>query len=133
MTRRHRIAGAGVVFLIGISLVLLLVFGRSLYSRAEFGTWDPNAMPQRIDYCDRRYEPGGHFTRAQIDAQGNGLGVFSFRQVAMTASGAPIFAKPMPDSMRHATPYSGPMPCAMTVYLKVGPDDYLAYGIEGGP
>jgi len=51
----------------------------------------------------------------------------------MTAGGAPVFAKPMPDSMRHATPYSGPRPCAMTVYLVVGPDDYLAYGISGGP
>ena len=116
-----------------VALVGLVVLGWVSYSRAAFGTWNPMAPPNRIDYCDRRYDPGWHFTRTQIDARGNGLGTFPFRQVAMTAGGAPVFAKPMPDSMRHATPYSGPLPCAMTVYLQVGPDDYLTYGISGGP
>jgi hypothetical protein len=51
----------------------------------------------------------------------------------MTASGAPMFAKPAPDNIRRPTPNSGSLPCAMTVYLKVGPDDYVAYGISGGP
>jgi hypothetical protein len=51
----------------------------------------------------------------------------------MTPSGAPIFAKPLPDNVRHMYPNSAPLPCDMTVYLKVGPDDYIAYGISGGP
>ena len=51
----------------------------------------------------------------------------------MTASGTPIFAKPLPDSLRRQSPNTGPLPCAMAVYLKVGADDYLAYGISGGP
>jgi len=118
---------------LAVALLALLAVGWVSYSRAAFGSWNPMAQPNRIDYCDRRYYPGWHFTRTQIDASGNGLGVFSFRQVAMTSSGAPVFAKPLPDSMRHATPYSGPLPCAMTVYMKVGPDDYVAYGISGGP
>jgi hypothetical protein len=118
---------------IAVALAGLVVLGWVSYSRAVFGTWNPIAQPSRIDYCDRRYYPGSHFTRTQIDARGNGLGIFPFRQVAMTAGGAPVFAKPMPDSMRRATPYSGPLPCAMTVYLEVGQGDYLAYGISGGP
>ena len=31
---------------------------------------------------------------------------------------------------RYGTP---PLPCAMAVYLKVGDDDYVAYGLSGGP
>jgi hypothetical protein len=126
----RRLKWGGVIV---VALAGLVVLAWVSYSRAVFGTWNPIAQPSRIDYCDRRYYPGWHFTRAQIDVRGNGLGIFPFRQVAMTAGGVPVFAKPMPDSMRHATPYSGPLPCAMTVYLEVGPDDYLAYGISGGP
>jgi hypothetical protein len=119
--------------LIAVALAGLVLVGWSSYSRAAFGTWNPMAQPNRIDYCDRRYFPGWHFTRAQIDATGNGLGVYPFRQVGTTPGGAPVFAKPLPDSLRRETPTSGPLPCAMTVYLKAGPDDYLAYGISGGP
>ena len=118
---------------VAVALAALGVLGWVSYSRAAFGTWNPAAQPNRIDYCDRRYFPGWHYTRAQIDARGNGLGVYPFRQVGMTPNGAPIFAKPVADSLRHETPTSGPLPCAMTVYLKSGPDDYIAYGISGGP
>ena len=115
------------------ALAGLVMVGWISYSRAASGTWNPLAQPNRIDYCDRRYDPGWHFTRAQIDARGNSLGVFPFRQVGTTASGATIFAKPVPEGLRHKTPTSGPLPCAMTVYLIAGPDDYIAYGISGGP
>jgi hypothetical protein len=125
-----RLKWAGVMV---VALAGLVVLGWVSYSRAAFGTWNPMAQPNRIDYCDRQYYPGWHFTRAQIDSRGNGLGVFPFRQVGTTRVGAPIFAKPVPDSLRHETPTSGLLPCAMTVYIKAGPDDYLAYGISGGP
>ena len=119
--------------LVGLAVAALMLGGWSYYSRAAYGTWNPLAQPNRIDYCDRRYFPGWHFSRAQIDARGNDLGVFPFRQVGRTASGAPIFAKLLPDGLRHQTPTSGLLPCAMTVYLMAGPDDYIAYGISGGP
>ena len=118
---------------IATALLALLAVGWVSYSRAAFGTWNPTAQPNRIDYCDRRYFPGRHVTRAQIDAVGNGFGVFPFRQVGTTPSGAPIYAKPLPDNVRRMYPNSAPLPCAMTVYMKVGPDDYVAYGISGGP
>lgn len=116
-----------------LSLAVVGLLGWVSYSRVAFGTWDPTAQPNRIEYCDRRYYPGAHFTRAQIEAMGNGLGAFPLRQVGMTAGGLPIFAKPLPDSIRHKYPNSPPLPCDMAVYLKVGADDYLAYGISGGP
>lgn len=101
--------------------------GRSIYSRAAFGTWDPTAMPTRISYCDRRYLPGSHVTRTTIENTGNGLGVFPIQQVGSTPAGKLIFAKPIPDNIRRT------LPCAMTVYVKTGADDYVAYVISGGP
>jgi hypothetical protein len=53
--------------MIAVALAALIVLGWVSYSRAAFGTWNPLAQPNRIDYCDRRYYPGWHFTRAQID------------------------------------------------------------------
>ena len=80
----------------------------------------------------RTYLPGQHVSRAVIDSTGNGLGVFPFRQVGSTAGGTPFFAKPLSDGVRdrYGTPR---LPCAMAVYLKVGSDDYIAYGVSGGP
>jgi len=121
----------GVLGVLTVAVIGLL--GWVGYSRVAFGTWDPTAQPNRIDYCDWRYYPGSHFTRAQIDATGNGLGVFPFRQVEMTASGTPIFARPLPDGVRHEYANSAPLPCSMAVYLKVAADDYIAYGLSGGP
>jgi hypothetical protein len=128
MGHRLVIIGLAGIAAVGISVILLVLAGRSIYSRAAFGTWDPTALPTRISYCDRHYLPGSHVARSQIDAEGN----FPFRQVGTTADGKPIFAQPLPDSERHK--YGNPpLPCAMSVYLKVGDDDYVAYGLSGGP
>src|SRR5437762_7586554 len=112
--------------------LMLALSGWVFYSRSAFGTWDPTAQPARISYCDRTYLPGQRVSRAIIDSTGNGLGVFPFRQAGSTAGGTPFFAKPLSDSVRYryGTP---PLPCAMAVYLKVGPDEYIAYVLSGGP
>jgi hypothetical protein len=133
MARRLAIVGVGGVILVGISLALVAVAGRSLYSRAAFGTWDPNALPERISYCDRRYQPGSRVTRANIESTGNAFGVFPIREVARTADGKPIVAKPLPESVRRMYPNGPPLPCSMSVYVQVGANDYVGYGIEGGP
>ena len=119
--------------LVGCVLVAMVLVGWVFYSRAAFGSWNPLAPPNRIGYCDRTYYPGGHVTRAQLEAQGNGLDVFPITQVGQGPAGQPIYARPLPGSVRHQFPNGPPLPCAMVVYLKVGADDYLAYGISGGP
>ena len=125
MARRVAIAGVATA---GVTLILLVLAGRSIYSRAAFGTWDPGALPTRISYCDRHYLPGSHLTRSQIDPEGN----FPYRQVGATADGKPIFAQPLSDAARHK--YGNPpLPCDMVVYLKVAGEDYVAYGLSGGP
>ena len=72
-------------------------------------------------------------TRADIESTGNAFGVFPIRQVASTADGKPIVTKPLPDRVRRKYPNGPPLPCNMTVYVQVGANDYVAYGIEGGP
>ena len=132
MARRLAIAGTAGIVAGGGMLVLLLVAGRAVYSRAAYGTWDASALPTRIEYCDRRYLPGSHVTSQGIDASHNGAGVLSFGQVGATADGKPIFARPLTDDARRK--YGTPLlPCAMVVYLKVADDDYVAYGLSGGP
>ncbi len=133
MARRLAIAGLVGLVLVGLGLVLVPVVGRSIYSRAAFGTWDPTALPSRISYCERGYLPGSHVTRTDIDEADNSFGTFPVRQVGTTADGKPIFARPMPDTIRHKYPNTAPLPCSMVVYLKVGADDYVMYGLNGGP
>jgi hypothetical protein len=128
MGRVARLAG-----LAALALPVLVLLGWVFYSRAAFGTWDPTALPTRISYCERTYLPGWHRTRAQIDAVENSFGVFPFRQVGNTADGKLIFARPLPENIRHKYPNAAPLPCDMVVYLRVGTDDYIAYGISGGP
>ena len=128
MGRLLKRAGLVAVALIGFGLVAWIY-----YSRAAFGVWNPMAQPTRITYCDRTYLPGPHVTRVHLDAVGNGFGIFPFRQVAATANGTPIFAKPLPDSVRHKFANGPVLPCGMNVYLRVGADDFVAYGISGGP
>jgi len=115
------------------ALAGLVLLGWVFYSRVAFGTWNPMAQPTRISYCDRTYLPGPHVTRAHIDTVGNGFGVFPFRQVGITAGGTPIYAKPLPDSVRDKYPNAESLPCGMAIYLRVGPDDYIDHGISGGP
>src|SRR5260370_15397612 len=108
MGRVARLAG-----LAALALPVLVLLGWVFYSRAAFGTWDATALPTRISYCDRTYLPGWHRTRAQIDAVDNQFGVFPFRQVGTTADGKLIFARPMPETIRHKYPNAPPLPCDM--------------------
>ncbi|HEY9288106.1 MAG TPA: hypothetical protein VIT43_08810 [Candidatus Dormibacteraeota bacterium] len=127
------IAGA---ILIGLVLAVLVLEGRSLYSRAIYGTWDPSALPTRIDYCDRRYYPASpptQVTQNSVDQTGNAFGAFPIRQIGATLAGKPIVAKPLPETVRRQFPNGPILPCTMVVYVKVGANEYVPYGIAGGP
>ena len=131
MFRRVRQLALGACLLLGLMVVSWIA-----YSRALYGIWDPLAQPSRIDYCDRRYYPGSpalHLTRSQIEASSNAFGSFPMRQVGMSPAGAAIYARPLSDSVRYQFANGPVLPCDMAVYLKVGTDDYVAYGISGGP
>jgi hypothetical protein len=118
-------------FLAALAVPLLVTAWWSWFTRDAYG-WDYAGPPDRIFYCGRIYLPGPHATRAQIDEDPNAFGRFAFRRVGQTALGKPIFAHPLPESVRHQ--FSGePLPCDMSVYVQVGADDYISYGLSGGP
>lgn len=126
----RRLAGVAALLLTGVSAVALA--GWVVYSRAAFGTWNPAALPTRISYCGRTYLPGTHLSREQIDAEPNSFGSYPFLRVGTTAGGVGYFARPLPDRVRYRYG-SPPLPCDMAVFLKVGADDYIGYGLSGGP
>jgi hypothetical protein len=120
-----------IAFLAVLASPLAIALWWSWFTRDAYG-WDFTGQPATIFYCGRDYLPGSHFSRSQIEAVPNQFGSFPFRQVGQTATGKPIFAQPLPDSVRHQ--YGDPpLPCDMAVYLKVGADDYIGYGLSGGP
>lgn len=107
-----------------------------MYSRAIYGTWDPSALPTRIDYCDRRYNPATaptYVTRADIEHTGNAFGAFPIRQIGVSLAGKPIVAKPLPETVRTQFAKGPILACTMVVYVKVGPNQYVPYVIAGGP
>ena len=103
---------------------LLIMVAWNWFTR-EAIAWDYTGLPERIHYCDRDYGPGSHITRSEIEEE-------PLREVGKSASGRPILARPMPDSDRRAHG-SVVLPCTMVVYLRVAADNYIAYGLLGGP
>jgi hypothetical protein len=105
----------------------------SVHSRIAFGTWDPHAPPERIDYCSRRYDAGGSGTQtreASVAARDPAFAA-SWREVGRTDGGTPYYAMVVPDATRSA--FHREIPCTMEVYLRVGPDAYRVYTLSGGP
>lgn len=98
-----------------------------VHSRIAYGTWDPAAQPERIDYCGRRYDLGraGLVGAPPPDIPG------SWRQVGTTDAGTPYYALVLTDAERRRV--SPPTPCTMMLYLRAGPDAYVGYPLSGGP
>lgn len=119
----------------GSALVAIIAVGWVSYSHLVFGTWYPLGQPSRINYCGRDYLPGHDMTFAQVAADGSGLSASAspLQRVLVSPAGAPVYARPMPDAERRISLDAAPLPCTMAIYLKVGSDDYIAYGISGGP
>lgn len=106
--------------------------------RTSTGDWWPAATPQRLDYCGRRYLPEG------VHVSGRGIAAQAARTDPLDGSvAAPaervgtaslidrraVWASVEPGATRARLG----IPCAMGIYLQVGPDDYIPYGLTGGP
>jgi hypothetical protein len=111
-------------FLAVLCVPLLLMVGWNWYTR-EAIAWDYTGLPERIHYCDRDYQPGSHLARVEIKDQ-------PLQQVGKSATGRPMLARTLSDGERRAMGYPL-LPCTMVVYLQVGADDYIVYGLMGGP
>jgi hypothetical protein len=102
-----------------VVVVAAVAWGRDLGDRSDQVAW-----------CGRTYLAHGVVTGAEMRASEAGVGQ-GLRHVGRVPSvfGQDLYASPVSADVRHRTG----QPCAMVVYLHVGPDRYREYGISGGP
>jgi len=102
----------------------------AVWYRAVFHAW-PGQQGSRVHWCGRDYEYfGSQGTWAQITTQER----FPVRAVGGYPPFGPqqeLFAARMPDKQRFSV--SPPLVCAVLVFLRIGPDRYQVYSLEGGP
>ncbi len=113
--------------------LLTLIAVAAVGYREAYNVWPGQAADARIHWCGRNYENfgGAPETWQQLSAQAP----FPVRRVAryppLGWRRQELFAAVTPGSQRDSV--SPPLPCAMIVYLRAGPDAYQPYGLEGGP
>jgi hypothetical protein len=120
-----------------LGVIAVLVAGPallSIHSRLAFGVWDPWSNPTRISYCGRTYDvaASGTLWARERATSGTDPGFrAAWSEVGRTDAFAPYYAMVVPDPVRQR--FSPPLPCTMAVYLRLGDDAYLPYGLSGGP
>jgi hypothetical protein len=110
----------------GVALLLIAAGSLAAWYRATYHTW-PGMMPTAVHWCGRDYESQETYTRAQM------TGAEAPRKVRVVGSyPLPFVGRPL-----LAAPIAGPVkpgePCAMGVYVQIGPGRYQGYSLEGGP
>ena len=122
--------------IVGIALLAVLVVFPAIGRRLAFGTFSTEGPPPRIDYCGRRYYPDSNFPNSAYDsgsavaAKLSANGQTGLTRIGTTPSGMLISANVMTQAQRASFHTSI---CTMGVWVQVGPDRYLAYGLSGGP
>ena len=102
----------------------------AVWYRAVFHAW-PGQQGSRVHWCGRDYEYfGTSETWAQITSQER-LPVRPVGSYPPLGPHYELFAVRIPDRQRFSV--SPPLVCAVLVYLRIGPDKYQVYNLEGGP
>ena len=110
---------------------MFAVAPNAINNRAKFGTFDTAGPPPRVDYCGRRYYPGGKTdSLAQVQAFLAQNGMDGLTRIDTAPSGMPIVTHIMSPQVRAR--YHTDV-CTMEVWVQTGQDAYLAYGLSGGP
>jgi hypothetical protein len=114
-----------------LAIVLVVAAaGIALWYRAAFHAW-PGQQVSRVHWCGRDYESSGPpETWAQVTAEER-LPVRPVGAYPPFLSQGELFAARIPDKKRFSV--SPPMVCSVLVYLRIGPDRYQVYSLEGGP
>lgn len=103
----------------------------AIHNRVTFGTLYTTGPPPRVDWCGRRYYPGtDEESLSSVEAFLATNNQRGLTRIGSTPSGFPIVAYVMPPTERAA--YHTNV-CTMEVFVQTGPDQYLPYGLSGGP
>jgi hypothetical protein len=111
------------------SLTLVVPAGVAIASRVRFGTFAFWSVPNRVDYCGRRYyEAGTQPGSPALFRSTNSNKEAKWEQVASTFTGRPIYGVVSPIT-------SGPREqvCTVVLFMPAGNGQWTAYPLSGGP
>jgi hypothetical protein len=97
-------------------------------SRRDYGTFAFWKVPNRIDYCGRRYDDQGSArgSPALFESQDHAKGAH-WSLLSLTFSGRSIYADVVPVSPPRDTV------CTMMLYIPLGGGSWETYALSGGP
>ena len=124
-TGRQRLIVITLLAIIGLCVVYPVA--AAALSRKDYGTFAFWKVPNRIDYCGRRYDDGGpqQGSPALFESQDSARGAH-WAFLSWTFSGRSIYADVNPTT----PPYSV---CTMALYIPIGGGKWESYSLSGGP
>ena len=124
-TGRQRLLVIALVAIIGLGVVYPAA--AAVLSRKDYGTFAFWKVPNRIDYCGRRYYDGGpqRGSPALFESQDSARDAH-WTFLSWTFSGRSIYADVNPVN----SPYSV---CTMALYIPIGGGRWEIYSLSGGP
>jgi hypothetical protein len=113
--------------------ILALAVVAAIWYRQTYSVWPGQEASARVHWCGRNYESSGG--SAKTWPQVTSPGRLPVRPVAkyppLGLSRQELFAAVPPVQRSSVSP---PPPCPATVYLRIGPNDYRSYSLQGsGP
>ena len=125
-SRRQRTVVAA--FLVVLALGVVYPAIAAILSRKDYGTFAFWKVPDRIDYCGRRYYDDGASQlgpTAQSQSREGRTGVH-WSRLSWTFSGRSIYA----DTIAPSHPVTS---CTMFLYIPLGGGKWESYSLSGGP
>jgi hypothetical protein len=123
--KKHRIVVIVFLLVLGVAVVYPIVAAG--LSRKDYGTFAFWKVPNRIDYCGRRYYDGGPEpgSPALFESQDSAAGA-RWSLLSLTFSGRSIYADVTPAGPPDDTV------CTMSLYIPLGGGTWEVYGLSGG-
>ncbi len=123
---RQRVAVIALLAVIGLGVVYPAV--AAVLSRKDYGTFAFWKVPDRINYCGRRYYDGGSQRGSPtLFASQDSEKAAHWSFLSWTFSGRSIYADVAPLSPPRYTV------CTMVLYIPLGGGKWETYGLSGGP
>jgi hypothetical protein len=124
-TRGRRFVVIALLIVIGLGVVYPAL--AAALSRRDYGTFAFWKVPNRIDYCGRRYDdvgpqPGSPALFESQDSASDAHWTF----LSWTFSGRSIYADVNPVGRAYSV-------CAMVLYIPIGGGKWETYSLSGGP
>jgi len=114
-----------------VIVISLPVVATAIHNRMMFGTFSTSGPPPRVSWCGRTYDRGtSKESLASVDAFLAMNNLHGLIRIGSTPSGLLIVANVMTPAER-ATLHTNV--CTMSLFVQTGSDQYLPYGLSGGP